>query len=181
MATLNEKNEQTKKCIHLLITEKCNRKCPLCCNDQYNMAEIEDVTEEELSECESVYLTGGEPFAYADPCTIAKNLKKKYPNIKSVVVYTNALELYQYLIDNTLHDIDGLTISIKNKLDELIYNAGIVNNKQVLSLKSNRVYLFDFPGSEGIKFKYDRYFDIRKREWQEDFKPAPDSIFRKML
>ena len=41
MAKLNEKTEETKKIIHLMITEKCNRKCPDCCNNQYDLNSIE--------------------------------------------------------------------------------------------------------------------------------------------
>ena len=180
MTTLNEKNEQTKRIIHLLITEKCNRTCPYCCNKQYDMSTIENVTEQELSECETIFLTGGEPFAYADPCDIAKNLKLAYPNIKNVFVYTNAFELSQYLKNYDIHDIDGLTISIKNAIDEHSYNKRIVNNKQIQNLKSNRVYLFEYTYGKGIN-RYDPNFDVRSRKWQQDFRPAPDSIFRKMI
>ena len=36
-AILNEKNEVTEKVIHIMITNKCNRNCPFCCNNQYNV------------------------------------------------------------------------------------------------------------------------------------------------
>ena len=84
MAILNDRNEETKGIIHLMITAKCDRNCPNCCNNQYSLDDIPVVTEEELQEAHTIYLTGGEPFAYAYPTTLARRLKSKYPNIKTV-------------------------------------------------------------------------------------------------
>ncbi len=180
MAILNEKNSITEKIIHLMITEKCNRKCPHCCNNQYNLKDIPFVTKEELSNCNKVFLTGGEPFAYADPCKIAKDLKDKYPNIKEIIVYTNALELVEYFrAGNKLHDIDGLTISLKNRKDEFEFQYNLRDRKDINSLKSNWVYIFPYKGWTTVPIS-NTNFMIFMREWQKEFVPAPDSIFRRM-
>lgn len=117
MAILNERNENTKGVIHLLTTTLCNRDCKYCCNKQYDMNKILYVTDSELREAHTLCLTGGEPFLYTDPCAMAKHYKLRYRNIQNVYVYTNALELAQWLQTHTLHDIDGLNISIKTKAD----------------------------------------------------------------
>lgn len=123
---LNEKNDETKKVIHLLVTSLCNRNCKYCCNKQYDLNDIPQVTKEELSECETVCLTGGEPFAYSKPFGIARRLKTIYPNIKKVYVYTNAYEMWQYfdlLLELKATDIvdasaiDGYNISLKSLED----------------------------------------------------------------
>lgn len=176
MASLNEKNDITKKIIHLMITEKCNRKCPDCCNNQYDMTAIEKITEDELREAEIIFLTGGEPFAYADPCTLAFFIKKNFPNIKKVFVYTNAIELADYLMANHIKNIDGLTISIKNRKDKQVFENVIAKNKEVLALESNWLYVF--PGFEDTKAP--ACFNKKSRFWQKDFKPATDSIFRRL-
>lgn len=175
MARLNEKTIDTEKKIHLLITEKCDRNCPDCCNFQYDMSKIPYVTKAELAKAEWVFLTGGEPFAYADPCLTAFEFKDSYPNIKKIIVYTNALELYAYLERYGLHSIDGLTISIKNNYDKAAFEY-ICDNPNLQLLDT--VWVYVFPGFENTKVP-DR-FNKKLRVWQKDFVPATDSIFRKL-
>ena len=172
---LNEKNDKTKKIIHLMVTSLCLRNCPHCCNKQYDLNEIPYVTDEELKECEILCLTGGEPFEFTNPEKIARYYKNKYPNIKKIYAYTNAFELYRYTRNNIVWygAIDGYSVSIKTKKDleafETICSySGFVG-------KSNRLYVFD-----NLMPKYTGNFQIFKREWQEDFTPSDDSIFRKV-
>lgn len=179
MAELNPKTDATKKVIHLMVTPLCNRNCKYCCNKQYNINDIPYITDEELREAEVLCLTGGEPFLFTNPCWIARYYKRKYSNIKRVYVYTNAKELYYWLADyNFIRNVDGLNVSIKNK-DDLYFFKELVRNYQnqicVDDCMSNRVYIFDslIPDDLGI-------FEPIIREWQEDFKPAPDSIFRRL-
>ena len=176
MPILNSKTTITEKIIHLMITAKCNRKCPHCCNNSYSINAIDVVTDEEFKRAEWVFLTGGEPFAYADPCMTAYEIKRKYPNIKRVFVYTNAIELGDYLKNGHLHSIDGLTISIKCKGDKVAFENIIANNAEVLNLYSNRLYVFD--GFEDTKCPSSIIKSPRK--WQVEFTASPDSIFRRI-
>ena len=175
MAILNERNENTKGIIHLLTTTLCNRDCKHCCNKQYDMNEILYVTEAELHEAHTICLTGGEPFLYTDPCEMARYYKRRYRNIKNVYVYTNALELAQWLNNNSLHDIDGLNISIKTRADAKAFEHILKNHIDIISLSSNLLYIFDklYPTTplEG--------YQVFERKWQPDFEPADDSIFRR--
>lgn len=175
MAQLNEKTDITKRNVHIMITNRCYRNCPFCCNKQYDVNDIPIVTNEELEEAENIFLTGGEPFAFADPCMTAAFLKGTYPNIKKVYVYTNAYELYEYLYarEKNLWGIDGLTISIKDKRDLEVFKD-IVYHRQVFARRNDiRVYVFG-------DMKVDEYFKTFKREWQKEFVAAPDSIFRRV-
>lgn len=176
-AILNEKNEVTEKVIHIMITNKCNRNCPFCCNSQYNVSDIPCIEEEELQRAETIFLTGGEPFAYADPCMTAATLKGMYPNIKKVGVYTNAYELYEYLFlrEKQLWGIDTLTISIKDNRDKEVFNKYLADFRPIVLRKSHRVYTF--VGKEDVEQR--SWFDIYERTWQKDFVAAPDSIFRR--
>lgn len=173
---LNEKNEYTEKVIHLMVTSLCKRDCPYCCNKQYDLNSIPYVTDEELSRCHTLCITGGEPFAFANPSEIAKYYKEKYKNIKNVYVYTNAYELYNYMnIHNgSIYSIDGLNISIKDKRDLVVFDH-MLYTITASSKLSNRLYVFNdlMPkNTEGV--------NIIKREWQKEFVPADDSIFRKI-
>ena len=176
MALLNEKNEQTEQCIHIMITDKCKRNCPDCCNNQYSISDIPVLTDDELSKARHIYLTGGEPFAFADPCRIGHGLRNIYSNIERVVVYTNAYELYEYLkSDGEIYGIDGLTISIKNHKDWEVFNTYLAWDSRITNLKYNRVYVF-----EGFENLHVDGFDIQTRKWQKEFNAAPNSIFRRI-
>lgn len=175
MAILNDYGEETKEKIHLLVTTLCDRNCKHCCNKQYDLNEIPYVTMKELSQAKEVYITGGEPFKYANPVEIARWIKSKFRNIE-VYVYTNADELAQYLSDGGyLTSIDGLTVSIKTENDLDAFENELVHNPLICNLKSNMLYCFYelYPFEAGN-------FKVRKRVWQEDFVPDAHSIFRKV-
>ena len=120
--------------IHLLITPLCDRDCKYCCNKQYDLNSVPYATKEELENAELVCLTGGEPFKYSNPNEIANYLKSKY-HVKKVVVYSNAFEFNQYVVNynqyvvnyNSLNYIDGVTISIKTEKDRKAFE--IINFK----------------------------------------------------
>lgn len=174
---LNAKNETTKRIVHILVTTLCARHCKYCCNRLCDKNKIDYVTNEELSECETVCITGGEPFLFSNPNAIAKYYKANFKNIKRVYVYTNADELEDYLINNGKLDyIDGLCVSIKTPEDVVAFDLTISSDDDVLALKSNICYYFENlkPGTKGN-------FYVGAREWQtlEEYKPNPDSIFRK--
>lgn len=172
---LNEYNDRTKKVIHLLITPLCVRDCKHCCNKQYNINEIPYITDAELKQCEVLCLTGGEPFLFSNPVSIAIYYKTRYKNIKNVYVYTNSTELEMFLSKNKYLDcIDGLNVSIKNGTDKVMFER-IVSRDAVKKLTSNRLYVFD-----DLTPKDTGNFEVYKREWQEEFKPADDSIFRRI-
>ncbi len=116
MVKLNNKNEKTEKIIHLMVTSLCDRDCPDCCNKQYDLNNIPYVTNEELKNANTLCITGGEPFKFSNPNEIARYYRIKYPNIKNVYVYTNAIELEEYILRGKhLEYIDGVSISIKTK------------------------------------------------------------------
>lgn len=177
MAKLNERNEKTKKVIHLLVTSLCNRDCKYCCNKQYDINDIPYVTDEELRECETLCLTGGEPFKYANPNEIALYYKNKYENIKNVYVYTGIEPLIDYLIHkNKTTSIDGINISIKNKMDAIVFDFfAMTDNSLEIENKKSRLYIYD-----DVIVINTKGYEVIHRTWQEDFVPADDSIFRKI-
>ena len=158
--------------LHLVVTTLCDRHCKYCCNNKYDIQNLEYATDDDFRAADMLCLTGGEPFVYANPCNLAKRYRKTYPNLKSIVVYTNARELWHYLYydGGKIHDIDGLNISCKNKSD-VDYLKLIFNNPDVINLPMNMVYDFTGLVESGSK--------VIKREWQENFVPAPDCLFKR--
>lgn len=170
-----------KPVMHLLITDKCDRDCAYCCNKQYDVKSIPVASKEEFESVDTVCLTGGEPFKYGEPCNIAMWLKRKYPNIKNVYVYTNAEPLLEWLEKNIINGfdfivfsfIDGLSVSIKN-MDDVSAFKSLVVHPLVKQLKSNYLYVMN-----GLYPKQTGNFKVINREWQEDFKPAKNTYFRR--
>ena len=162
---------------HIMVTSLCARNCPYCCNKQYDLNDVPYITNEELDQMKHIYITGGEPFSFSNPCAIAAVLQLRHANIESIVVYTNALELSMYLLSGgRINWIDGVTVSIKDEADEFAFTHNISRNPEILKLSSNRLYVF--PGFEDVECP--PQFTKMKREWQKNFVPAPNCIFRKL-
>ena len=185
MAKLNDKTDKTKGIIHLMVTSLCDRNCPHCCNKQYDLNNIPYVTDEELKEVHTVFITGGEPFAYSNPSQIAERYALFYPNIENVIVYTNAYELYSRIYHqdksiNCLKDIDGLNISIKTGIDTYAINELIKEPQFIDWLENSKAEsrIYDFVGVDNTELI--KHFNYFKRRWQEEFEAADDSIFRKV-
>lgn len=180
MAKLNTLNAHTRNIIHLMVTALCNRDCPHCCNKQYDLNQIPYVTDEELKDAHTLFITGGEPFLYANPNKIAKYYKTHYPNIKKVIVYTNAAELHDYILHyGELDYIDGVNVSIKTPEDYEKFQY-LIYYDQVACLTDNRLYHFLYKTLPVTQSMVDSGFEIIHRDWQADFEPADDSIFRRV-
>jgi hypothetical protein len=79
----------------------------------------------------------------------------------------------------TLKTLNGLNISIKNELDrwaiiELCKDSEFTN---LIGRMHGRSRIYDFVGVDNTELI--KHFNYFKREWQEDFEAADDSIFRK--
>lgn len=160
--------------LHLTVTNLCDRTCKYCCNKQYDVPNLPYATAEDFKASDMLCLTGGEPFMYANPCNLARRYRTEYPHLTTIVVYTNAKELYQYLCDGyKLHDIDGLNISCKTVEDAEIFNNYLRCDERVNTLPMNRLY--DFTG----KAVADENFEYIHRTWQKEFIPAENCIFKR--
>ncbi len=185
MTTLNDLTAQTAGIIHIMVTSLCNRRCLHCCNNQYDLATIPYVTDEELRNAHTICITGGEPFAFTNPPEIAQYYKERYSNIKHVYVYSNASELATWLHRNarTMYYIDGISVSAKNRNDVFVLNR-IFEDYRINTKKSNRLYLMNGLEKE-ISPELNELLiangtQVVVRSWQEEFQPANDSIFRRV-
>lgn len=182
MNTLNEKTEETVKKIHLMVTNLCTRNCPNCCNKCYSLNDVPVVTDDELEQCETLFLTGGEPFEFCDVDALARYYKKHYLNIEKVIVYGNVREFAIYLDCKDLKYVDGVSLSIKTNFDLEYWNNFVYplikHSDKCKNLNFNRLYCFLDENSEINEV--DR-FPLIYRKWVDykEWKPADDSIFRR--
>lgn len=167
--------------IHLVVTSLCDRNCEFCCNKKYDIQNLQYASDEEFLQAKNLYLTGGEPFVYANPNNLAKKYKELYPNIEKVIVYTNAKELAEYLCGgNSLSHIDGVNVSIKDQEDFHMFTVFIYNNPKINNMSYNRLY--DFTKSIPVLEKcptITAHFKLIDRSWQKDFVPAENCLFRR--
>lgn len=180
-----------KPVLHLMINNTCTNNCVLCCNKQYDVNTIPIVTLDDLNSVDTVCITGGAPLIKMHSCfNIIRNMLIEHENIHNVYIYANGYEItlnspiariapLKQLVSMFPHVNFGLTMSPKNIKD---WNA--LNNyiKPILSYyKTNRLYCFTEEDLMWAKelFK-NTNVDVIKREWQATFKPAPNTIFRRL-
>lgn len=178
--------------LHLMVNNTCTNDCPLCCNKQYDADEIPVVTVEDLRNVDTICLTGGAPMLDVHRLSdFTSSLEKSYPNIENVYIYMNGAELlsiYNEANDiTTVHIINfpcnthvkyGLTMSPKCEKDwQMIEYISIYLD----NWKSNRIYCFtDEDVERAKKLLDDCDLEIVRREWQQHFVPAPNTIFRRL-
>lgn len=105
--------------MHLMILSKCNYKCELCCNKLYDIEKIPVATVKELKTIHTLCITGGEPFmASIDIDDFARSVKKNFPNIENIFVYTSG-QILMFCLPHLFSYIDGLSISPKSMKDWL--------------------------------------------------------------
>ena len=188
--------------LHLLVTKKCHHNCPLCCNKQYDLNEIPVVTEKDVKNADMVCITGGEPLLYPQQleCLLLNihNIRQEqypglsYNNKKPIILYTTGKDLDILQNYPTCRMIlNGLSIGPKSYNDwkdlERFIDYAKSRFTDVCKLTKNRLYVFPewkIVADEFIKDhdwffgKFD--FEIIDRKWQTAFKPAKDSIFKRM-
>ena len=99
--------------MHLMILSKCNYKCELCCNKLYDIEKIPVATVKELKTIHTLCITGGEPFmASIDIDDFARSVKKNFPNIVTIFVYTSG-QILKFCLQHLFSYIEGLSISQK--------------------------------------------------------------------
>ena len=91
-----------------------------------------------------------------------------------------AYELLIYsLAGGYTYSIDGLTISLKDKRDaESFYKLQKLIN---IRLMMNNIWVYVFESAHfNINDVNNLPFTFMNRDWQEDFRPEPNSIFRRI-
>lgn len=99
------------KSLRLLFTEKCNRACKGCCNGQFDLKGLPTLSPKEVSQYETVMITGGEPLLYPDELiTFVKYLKTHNPKIY-IVIYTAKVDVRDDFL-RLLREVDGITLTL---------------------------------------------------------------------
>ena len=179
------------KVAHIIVTDKCGHNCPMCCNHNYDIHKIPNITRNELESVETICLTGGEPFMSKD---IDMFINKLRPYAMNLYVYASGAELYNYWVKNSIiPDIDGISLSPKTASDyslliELLKDDCFCS---MLRWKSNRLYIFikpidpanfqteeDFTLVSELIEQAQYQFKIFFRVWKDEIVSPEGEIFR---
>ena len=102
-----------RKKLRLLLTQACNRKCPRCCNNDWDLNSLEKETD--YSQYDLIMLTGGEPMLFPD--LIEKVVKEiRETSTAKIYVYTAKVDNVTEVI-RVLNLVDGLTVTLHEQKD----------------------------------------------------------------
>lgn len=167
---------KSKTTARLIVTYRCNRSCPGCCNEHGNsVREIEDI--QELLKYDEIILTGGEPMLLGFKLGQFISTIREEGYKGKIYIYTAFFDEKSILHRNIIKNSDGITYTIHAES----------NDVDIKALKS----LSEMPALQWEDFSsrliidsrvYDRYdfsninfshWDvIRKLKWKDECKPA---------
>lgn len=164
-----------KKTARVIVTFRCNRKCPGCCN--LNLPEYRKVhTDEELMEYQEIVITGGEPMLI--PGKTLEFINRMWDK-----GYRGKMYLYTSLWNNKgiskeiLKELDGFTFTLHAECSDTdimalknLSNSGILQNKDFSSRLVIDKRVYDRYDLSNINFS--GWSVIRKLEWKEKCDPA---------
>ena len=102
------------KKLRLLITDKCNRDCKLCCNKNFDLQNLPIC--DDFKGYSEIMITGGEPALFPfTVTTICKKIRIENPEAK-IIIYTADVN-YAYKLLTGSEDFDGLTLTIHKIID----------------------------------------------------------------
>ena len=87
------------KKLRLLVTDKCNRNCEMCCNKNYNLEALPRFNPIDIGEYDEIILTGGEPLL------LKENLLKYIEILKNI---NCNIPIYLYTTTIILNNIDNI-------------------------------------------------------------------------
>ncbi len=166
--------DKSKTTARVIVTYKCNRSCPGCCNTHENsVRKIEDINE--LLKYDEIVITGGEPMLIKEKLFhFLLQLRNMEYNGK-IYMYTAFWNhgIYSHEILDTL---DGITFTIHAEATK----QDIVSFKQLSNIigfkphLNSRLFIDSrlFTHPEALQRRVSMWDENRKLEWKDECKPA---------
>ncbi len=165
------------KKLRLLITEECDRKCPMCCNNLYNLAELK--VETNFAHYNEIILTGGEPMLHP------LYLERVIQHLRDHTGLATKIYLQTAKVDDLLatlkilQALDGISVTIHNeqdikpfqKLDRILS----AYSSEFIAKRSLRLYVFD--GIETPEFI--NPWKVQHMVWLEDPQLPENEVFKR--
>ena len=95
--------ERNKK-LRLLVTEKCHNKCPMCCNNQFDIEKIPVVDRFDYDE---ISITGGEPMLTRESCDKVLRLVHSFQSVRKAI----GMPFPKFYLYTAFFNFDSITLS----------------------------------------------------------------------
>lgn len=104
-----------RKTARVLVTVKCNRKCPGCANEKFLVSDqanfMRNITE--LSEYEDLIITGGEPMLRPEAViNFIDSARKQLKSGEKVYMYSSTIDVNNFDHLLVLGMLDGITFTV---------------------------------------------------------------------
>lgn len=164
------------KKLRLVVTEKCHNKCPMCCNNRFDLKTIPVVDRFDYDE---ISITGGEPMLYPDKVAdIADTLRKAAKIIGAnpkIWLYTSKLNPMTFTM--IAKYIDGVCYTPHNDAEVAMFkavNRMLLRNeawidKEGFSLRLNLFY----EQAQALKKENLSLWKVKNMVWIKDC-PIPE-------
>lgn len=170
----------------VIVTFKCNRKCPFCCN-QF----LEDIPQiysvKELLEYSDIVITGGEPMLIAARVVEMIHQLQALRYEGNIWLYTARLNVDHWAERTVLKEVKGITYTLHNevlhedlkllkRLNEYIKNNldNSHNSRSDRLLVDSRIYTNLDVLNTGV-FNGSHWSKIRSLQWKTEECPIPEN------
>lgn len=165
-----------KKTLRLLITEKCNRNCPDCCNKQMDLETLPVCTS--YKGYDEIILTGGEPMLMPNKVRMLVNtIRKQTRDETKIYMYTAKTDNLQGAL-SVLYFLDGMTVTIHDIGDWTPF--GKFNSRLPVKCdKSLRLNVFKTCRLRNY-YMFDKWKVKDDVEWLKDCPLPPNEVFMRL-
>jgi len=150
------KTKPTK--LRLLVTTECDRNCPGCCNNQFD---ILNLPSPDHFNYEMVMITGGEPMM--EPLTVIDTVCKIRQTSSAKIILYTADTRQPKLLMSILALCDGITLTLHDQNDFipfLVFNSLVYFYPHAFENKSLRLNVF-----KEVKIS-DQNFGLISQQWE---------------
>lgn len=169
------------KKLRLLLFEKCNRNCPGCCNNDWDLKSLPVLTiVHDVKKYDEVLLTGGEPML--EPLTVINTILsiRRYNRKCKIFLYTAKVDNIED-VKAVMNHVDGLTITLHEQKDIgpfLLLNSFLLMAGVKRHEKSFRLNIFKSVDVEdGIDFSL---WKIKYTEWIKNCPLPKGEVFYRL-
>lgn len=164
------------KKLRLLLWNDCNRNCPGCCNNDWNLDALEKTTN--FKGYSEIILTGGEPML--KPLSVTHVCQEiRLQTTAKIYMYTAKVNDLT-MVNMVLKYIDGITLTLHTKND--VFDFKKLNNYIMcrLGLENKSLRLNVFKGINMGSINLSKWKVRDNIEWMKDCPLPEGEVFKRL-
>jgi hypothetical protein len=163
--------------LRLLITEKCNRRCKGCCNEDWDLSKV-PLCGLDFEQYDYIMITGGEPMLFPSKIfEVVRNIRISNPRA-NIYMYTAKVDNLVHLMP-ILDILDGICLTLHEQTDVgNFYILDMILRREPYLLKRLSLRLNIF---KGIDVKINRAWKVKDNmEWIKDCQLPEGEDFKRL-